>query len=87
MEILLTNTTKESVEEKDIENICKITFKKLEVKNPTVSITIVDNEKIKEINRDYRNKDSETDVRRVWSFFEKRNMLFNSSRSSSFTWI
>ncbi len=62
MEILLTNTTKESVEEKDIENICKITFKKLEVKNPTVSITIVDNKKIKEINRDYRNKDSETDV-------------------------
>ncbi len=62
MEILLTNTTKEDIEEKDIENICKLTFKKLEVKNPTVSITIVDNKKIKEINRDYRNKDSETDV-------------------------
>ena len=62
MEILLTNTTKEDIEEKDIENICKITFKKLKVKNPTVSITIVDNKKIKEINRDYRNKDSETDV-------------------------
>lgn len=62
MEILLTNTTKEKIEEKDIENVCKITFKKLEVNNPTVSITIVDNERIKEINRDYRNKDSETDV-------------------------
>ena len=62
MEILLTNTTKEKVEEKDIENICKLTFKKLEVNNPVVSITIVDNEKIKEINRDYRNKDVETDV-------------------------
>ena len=62
MEILLTNTTKEEVKEKDIENVCKITFKKLDVKNPMVSITIVDNKKIKEINRDYRNKDSETDV-------------------------
>lgn len=71
MEILLTNTTKENVEEKDIENICKLTFKKLDVKNPMVSITIVDNEKIKEINRDYRNKDSETDV--ISFAFEEAN--------------
>ena len=71
MEILLTNTTKEKIEEKDIENICKLTFKKLDVKNPTVSITIVDNEKIKEINRDYRNKDTETDV--ISFAFEEAN--------------
>ena len=71
MEILLTNTTKEKVEEKDIENICKLTFKKLDVKNPIVSITIVDNKRIKEINRDYRNKDSETDV--ISFAFEEAN--------------
>ncbi len=62
MEDFITNTTNEDVSINDIENICKITFKKLKVKNPMFSITIVDNEKIREINRDYRNKDSETDV-------------------------
>lgn len=62
MKDFITNTTNKSVSINDIENICKLTFKKLKVKNPILSITIVDNKKIKEINREYRNKDSETDV-------------------------
>ena len=62
MEDFITNTTNEDVSINDIENICKLTFKKLNVKNPMLSITIVDNKKIREINKDYRNKDAETDV-------------------------
>lgn len=62
MEEFITNTTDQEVEISDIENICKLTFKKLKVKNPMFSITIVNNEKIKEINREYRGKDTETDV-------------------------
>ncbi len=62
MKDFITNTTSEDVSIDDIENICKLTFKKLDVKNPVFSITIVDNKRIREINREYRNKDSETDV-------------------------
>lgn len=62
MKEYITNTTKEEVSIDDIDNICEITFKKLKVKNPVYSITIVDNEKIQEINRDYRGKDASTDV-------------------------
>ncbi len=71
MEDFITNTTNEEVSITDIENICKLTFKKLKVKNPMLSITIVDNKKIREINREYRNKDSETDV--ISFAFEESN--------------
>ena len=62
MESYITNTTNKKVSIKDIENICLITFKKLDIKNPVYSITIVDNENIKKINKEYRKKDTETDV-------------------------
>ena len=62
MKEYITNTTNEDVSIDDIDNICEITFKKLKVENPVYSITIVDNKKIQEINRDYRGKDASTDV-------------------------
>ncbi len=71
MEEFITNTTNEEVEIKDIENICKLTFKKLKVKNPMFSITIVDNKRIREINKEYRGKDVETDV--ISFAFEEAN--------------
>lgn len=71
MKDFITNTTNEDVSINDIENICNLTFKKLKVKNPMLSITIVDNKKIREINREYRNKDSETDV--ISFAFEESN--------------
>ena len=79
MEDFITNTTNEKVSIEDIENICKITFKKLDVKNPVVSITIVDNKKIREINRDYRNKDSETDVI-SFAFEESKDYVYEDIR-------
>ena len=46
-----------------IENLLNVAAKKLSVeKNAEVSITVVSNEKIREINREYRDKDKVTDV-------------------------
>lgn len=62
MSKIVTNTTKQRVNIKDIENISDLVFKKLGVINPIFNIVIVDNEKIKDINKTYRGKDTETDV-------------------------
>ena len=46
-----------------IEDLLNVAAKKLSVeKNAEVSITVVSNEKIREINREYRDKDKVTDV-------------------------
>lgn len=58
----IINTTSKKIETEDINNICDITFKKLKVKNPIFDIVIVDNKKIREINKKYRGKDEATDV-------------------------
>lgn len=65
MEDYIINLTEETVDDltiDDIDNICKITFNKLDVCNPILNILIVDNNKIQEINREYRGKDNVTDV-------------------------
>lgn len=62
MSEIVTNTTKEKVNLKDIENISNLTFKKLGVSNPIFNVVIVDNKRIREINKVYRKKDTETDV-------------------------
>jgi len=65
VEDYIINLTNEEIDIEildDIDNICKYTFKKLNVNNPIFNIIIVDNKKIKEINKEYRNKDSVTDV-------------------------
>ncbi len=77
----IVNTTKEEVSLDDIINICKITFDKLKVENPVFNITIVDNLRIREINKKYRKKDEETDVisfafEEVSEFRESGNIRF-----------
>lgn len=65
MEDYIINLTEETVDDltiDDIDNVCKITFNKLDVCNPILNILIVDNNKIQEINREYRGKDNVTDV-------------------------
>lgn len=71
MDEFITNTTKEKINIDDIKNICLLTFKKLKVENPVYSITIVDNKKIQEINKEYRGKDATTDV--ISFAFEEAN--------------
>ena len=62
MEIEISNLTEEKVDEAIIKNVINEVEKKLDIKNAIVSITLIDNEKIHEINRDYRGVDRPTDV-------------------------
>ncbi len=62
MEDYIFNTTSEEIDTKDIDKVIKFACKHLNIENPLLNIIIVDNEKIREINKEYRNKDAVTDV-------------------------
>ncbi len=79
MDEYVINTTKKEVSIEDIKNICELTFKKLNVKNPVFNIVIVNNNKIREINKKYRNKDETTDVI-SFAFEETVNINYNNMR-------
>lgn len=57
------NETKERVlEEKELKKLIKYALKYMNLKNVSFSVIFVDNNKIQELNRDYRNIDRVTDV-------------------------
>ena len=56
------NTTNKKIDTKELASVIEFACDHLGIKNPLLNIVIVDNEKIREINREYRNKDSVTDV-------------------------
>ena len=57
------NETKERVlEEKELKKLVKYALKYMNLKNVSFSVIFVDNNKIQELNRDYRNIDRVTDV-------------------------
>ncbi len=56
------NTCDEILELKDINNLVEHMVKKFDLQNSIFNIIIVDNEEIRKINKEYRNKDSVTDV-------------------------
>ena len=62
MEYEISNLTNRGVDTTNMERVIKEVSKELDVSNGIVSFVFVDNERIKEINKTYRNKDSETDV-------------------------
>jgi probable rRNA maturation factor len=62
MKDYIFNTTNEEVDVKELDKVIQFACKHMEVDNPLLNIIIVDNEKIREINREYRNKDAVTDV-------------------------
>lgn len=62
MEVEIVNLTSELVDENDLYNLCSYIVKELKVMHPIFNIIIVNNNKIREINRDYRHIDKETDV-------------------------
>lgn len=62
MEYEISNLTNREVDTTNMERVIKEVSKELDVNNGIVSFVFVDNERIKEINKTYRNKDSETDV-------------------------
>ena len=62
MEDYIFNTTDEKIDFSEVDSVIKFACKHLNIENPLLNIVIVDNEKIREINREYRNIDTETDV-------------------------
>ena len=59
---IINETDKDIEELKEIENFLKFVVKKEKLENAIFNIIIIDNPRIKEINRDYRKIDRETDV-------------------------
>ena len=62
MEDYIFNTTDEKIDFSEVDSFIKFACKHLNIENPLLNIVIVDNEKIREINKEYRNKDAVTDV-------------------------
>ena len=62
MEDYIFNTTDEKIDTSEVDKVLKFACKHLNIENPLLNVVIVDNEKIREINKTYRNKDSVTDV-------------------------
>lgn len=61
-EINITNDTKENINIEFLQDVVKYSLEHENVDNGVVNIIIVDNEKIRTINLEYRNIDRETDV-------------------------
>lgn len=62
MKDFIFNTTDEEIDFTEVSDVLNFACKHLKIENPLLNVVIVDNEKIREINRDYRNKDAVTDV-------------------------
>ncbi len=79
MEEYIFNTTDYDIDFENVDNICKFACKKLKVEGPLFNIVIVDNDRIREINREYRKKDAVTDVI-SFAFEESDNIKYDNIR-------
>ena len=62
MKDYIFNTTNEKIDTSELDEVIQFACKKMNIKNPLLNIVIVDNKRIQEINKEYRNKDAVTDV-------------------------
>ena len=62
MKDYIFNTTDKKIDTSEIADVLTFACKHLNIDNPLLNVVIVDNERIREINRDYRDKDAVTDV-------------------------
>ena len=62
MEAEISNLTEEKIDINNLNEIILRTSEMLDVKNSIVSIVLIDNKRIHEINKQYRDVDRETDV-------------------------
>ena len=62
MKDYIFNTTDEEIDTEELDKVIQFACKHMKVENPLLNIVIVDNKKIQEINKLYRNKDAVTDV-------------------------
>ena len=79
MKDYIFNTTNEKIDTTELYDIIEFACKHLNIKNPLLNITIVDNDRIREINREYRGKDSVTDVI-SFAFEEVNDVNYNDIR-------
>ena len=56
------NNTNNDINTSELEDYIKYVVKELDIENAIFNIIFIDNEEIREINREYRNVDRETDV-------------------------
>ena len=56
------NNTNNDINTSELEDYIKYVVKELDIENAVFNIIFIDNEEIREINREYRNVDRETDV-------------------------
>ncbi len=75
----INNTIKNNIDFESVYKVCNYALEKLKVKKPIFNITIVDNKKIRSINKKYRNKDVETDVL-SFAFEEEDNIKYHNFR-------
>ena len=78
-ERIITNLTDYEINNDDILNVSNITFELLNVENPVFNVVFVDEERIREINKNYRDKDSITDVI-SFAFEESDNIIIDGMR-------
>ena len=62
MKDYIFNTTDEKIDTSELCEVLEFACKHLNIENPLLNIVIVDNDRIREINKEYRNKDAVTDV-------------------------
>jgi len=62
MKDYIFNTTNEKIDTTELDSVIQFACKHLKIENPLLNIVIVDNKKIREINKEYRGKDAVTDV-------------------------
>ena len=62
MKDYIFNTTNEDIDTTELVKVLEFACKHLGINNPLLNVVIVDNKKIQEINKEYRGKDSVTDV-------------------------
>lgn len=62
MKDYIFNTTDEKIDTSELCEVLEFACKHLKIENPLLNVVIVDNNRIQEINREYRNKDAVTDV-------------------------
>lgn len=79
MEDYIINTIDEDIDFTNVNKVCKLVCKKFNINNPVYNIVIIDNKRIHEINKQYRDKDAETDVI-SFAFEEVNDVSYESIR-------
>lgn len=79
MKDYIFNTTDEKIDFSELDKVIKFACEKMKVDNPLLNIVIVDNERIQNINKEYRNNDSVTDVI-SFAFEEVNDVLYKDVR-------